>query len=476
MLKKINLDSFGIHKSLEINFQPGINALIGANRTGKTHIMEGICFGLHGKTQNSKLEKIINFDSNKATVDLSLTEFNVSRSRTNSGSVLSGIKKLELENFLHLNYQEFLSIFYISSHEQKSLFDPTYLRQFLISIFNLDKYSTIYQRLKVEYAGLSAVNVEIKAVNLPLIKKRFVKVKGLCSGYKKNLEKYEIIDNKIRSILNQISKKESEYSFKKQGLKKEFALLKSGKCSECARPYDKKHIEAGLKRVKTVFKAIQQQEAILTKKQKEVGIKSTKCNKIMGKIDSKINRARRILVILQERAKQQPTVNKVRLKELEQLIPIFDPKGFPSYLLKTYIPVITQTANQLLSIIFPDTIVDIRTERPESNRPDFKPFIHRGDKILEMGDLSGSERVLVNLCFRLGIMVIFKQLCNTCIDFMLIDEGLEKVDDDNCLKVLSLFENFMDMGFLKQVIMVTHKDVLKTQDQVHYVELHKIGE
>lgn len=471
MLNKLTFTDFGIHKSLEINFQPGINAIIGANRAGKTHIMEGICFGLHGKTQNSKLEKIINFDADKAVVDLDLTEFNLSRSRTSSGSALSGVKKLELENFLHLNYQEFLSIFYISSHEQKSLFDPSYLRQFLISIFKLDRYATIYQRLKIEYAGLSAANVEIKAVNLPLIKHRFARVKNLCSGYKKNLEKYEMLDDKIRKILNQISKKESEYSFKKGRLKKEYSLLKSGKCPECARPYDKKHIEAGLKRVKDAFNNIQQQEVILTKKRKEIKVKEAKCNKIINKINSKINRARRILVILQERAKQQPTVNKVRLKELEQLIPIFDPKGFPSYLLKTYIPVITQTANQLLSVIFPDMIVDIRTERPESNRPDFKPFIHRGDEVLEMKDLSGSERVSVNLCFRLGIMLIFKRLHTTCIDWLQVDEGFEKLDSINAIKVIELLNNFISLGYIKQVILVTHKQELKDLNNVNYIRL-----
>jgi len=472
MLKKLHNKNFGIHKDLTVKFREGINAVIGPNRTGKTQLMESICFGLYGKTQNSKLEKIINFDADKAQVDLSLSEFDISRNRTKTGSSMSGIKKLELDTKLNLDYQEFLSIFYISSHEQKSLFDPSYLRQFLISIFDLDKYSRKHQELKAEYRGLKAVDVEIKKPNIPLLKHRFARVKKIVEREKINLEKYETISKKITKALTQLASKEGELNTKKRIIKKKYVLLKSGKCPECSRPYDKKHIEEGLKKAKINFDKIQQYEKSFAIKRREYESKEEKCDTLINQIMARINRGRRILTILKERSRETVVkTNKERIKELEKIIPIFDPKGFPSYLLQVYVPVITQTANNLLSVIFPDTIVDIRTERPESNRPDFKPFIHRGEEILEMKDLSGSERVLVNLCFRLGIMVIFKRLCNTCIDFMLIDEGLEKVDDNNCLRILDLFENFMNLGFLKQVVMVTHKDILKKQEQVNYVEL-----
>jgi DNA repair exonuclease SbcCD ATPase subunit len=474
MLEKLQNKNFGIHKDLTVEFQEGINAIIGQNRTGKTQLMESICFGLYGKTQNSRLEKIINFDADKAEVDISLTDFEISRSRTKSGSSMSGIKKLDLDNKLNLQYQEFLSIFYISSHEQKSLFDPSYLRQFLISIFDLDKYSRKHQELKAEYRGLKAADVETKKPNIPLIKRRFAKVKGIVEHEKIGLEKYETISKKITKALNQLASKEGELNTKKRIIKKKYALLKSGKCPECSRPYDKEHINNGLKKAKVSFDKIKQYEEKFDLKRKEYETKDEKCDKIIAGINRRINRARRILTVLKERSRETSVkVNTKRIKELEQIIPIFDPKGFPSYLLQVYVPVITQTANNLLNVIFPDTVVDIRTEKPESNRPDFKPFIHRGEEILEMKDLSGSERVLVNLCFRLGIMVIFKRLCNTCIDFFMVDEGFEKVDNDNALKVMKLFENFFSMGFLKQVILVTHKDILKTQENINYIELRR---
>ena len=37
---KIKLQNFTAFKDLEVEFSPGINALVGANGTGKTHLMK----------------------------------------------------------------------------------------------------------------------------------------------------------------------------------------------------------------------------------------------------------------------------------------------------------------------------------------------------------------------------------------------------------------------------------------------------
>lgn len=79
--------------------------------------------------------------------------------------------------------------------------------------------------------------------------------------------------------------------------------------------------------------------------------------------------------------------------------------------------------------------------------------------------------MLINLCLRLGIIVIAKQLNNTSIDFLLCDEGLEKIDDENSLLVLELLKNFISLGYLKQVVVVTHKDKLKQLQDVNYINL-----
>lgn len=472
MINRIKLTGFGIHKAFETSFKPGINAIIGENRRGKTHIMESICFGLFGKTQNSKLEKIINFDSKEAIVILDAEDIKITRKRSGATSTLARGSKLELETKLKVDYNEFLSIFYISSHEQKSLFDPSYLRKFLISIFNLDRYSKRYEVLSAEYRGLQAAEKEVKQVNLSLIKKRFDKVKAIITKIKEGGIKYEEADQKLTKAARVISSKWGEVRAHKSHIQRKIAQVNQHKCTSCGQKIHEDYKQAVIVKVKEAQIKIQKFETVLKQKEAEVSKKQDIVNKHLNQINEKVFRGRQILTRLQERAKDTGSkVNKQRIKDLEQILPILSPKGFPAYLLQVYVPVITETTNNLLQVIFPDMSVSIRTEKPESNQPDFKPLIHKGDNIQEMSDLSGSERAMVNLCFRLGIMVIYKQLCDTAIDFFMVDEGFEKVDDKNSLRVIDLFESFMNMGYLKQVFLVTHKDILKTQPNINYIEL-----
>ena len=57
---KIKLENFTAFKDLEVEFSPGINALVGANGTGKTHLMKA-CYavGDFGKTDRSLADKLV---------------------------------------------------------------------------------------------------------------------------------------------------------------------------------------------------------------------------------------------------------------------------------------------------------------------------------------------------------------------------------------------------------------------------------
>jgi DNA repair exonuclease SbcCD ATPase subunit len=472
MINQLKLINFGIHKEFSAKFPPGINAIIGENRRGKTHILEAICYSLFGKTQNSKLEKIINFDSKEAIVILDADDIKVTRKRSGTTSTLARGSKLELETKLKVDYNEFLSIFYISSHEQKSLFDPSYLRKFLISIFNLDKYSKRYEILSAEYRGLQAAEREVKQVNLPLIKKRFDKVKAITAKIKEGGVKYEEADQKLTKAARVISSKWGEVRAHKAHIQRKIAQVNQHKCTSCGQKIHEDYKQVVLAKVKEAQIKIQKFEVILKQKETEVSKKQDAVNTRLNKINEKVFQGRQILTRLQERAKDTGSkVNKQRIKALEQVLPILSPKGFPAYLLQVYVPVITETTNNLLQVIFPDMSVTIRTEKPESNQPDFKPLIHKGENVQEMSDLSGSERAVINLCFRLGIMVIYKQLCDTAIDFFMVDEGFELIDLSNCMKVISLLENFISLGYIKQAFLVTHKTELKNLENVNYVQL-----
>ena len=57
---KIKLENFTAFKELEVEFSPGINALVGANGTGKTHLMKA-CYGVgdFGTTDRSLADKLV---------------------------------------------------------------------------------------------------------------------------------------------------------------------------------------------------------------------------------------------------------------------------------------------------------------------------------------------------------------------------------------------------------------------------------
>lgn len=472
MIKEIKLDGFGIHKTFSASFKEGINGIIGPNRHGKTQIMEAICYALFGKTQNSKLEKIINFESKEARVKLNLTDFKVARKRTATSSTLEDISKLDLDTRIGLDYNEFLSIFYISSHEQKSLFDPAYLRKFLISIFNLDRYSKRYDVLSAEYRGLQAAEKDVKKVNTDLLKHRFEHIKNILSKIKTSSLKYEELEQKLNKADRAISSKWGELRAYKAQIQRKISQVNQNKCSSCGQKIHDDYKKAVLQRVKEAQLKVNKFEQTLKLKQNELNKKQQFIDSKLSDARDKILRGKQLLIRIQERLKDTGNrSNKDRIALLEKVLPILNPKGFPAYLLQIYIPVITETTNNLLQTIFPDMSVSIRTEKPESNQPDFKPLIHKGNNVQEMVDLSGSERAIVNLCFRLGIMVIYKQLCKTCIDFFMVDEGFEKVDDINSISVIKLFESFLSMGYLKQVFLVTHKDILKKLININYTEI-----
>jgi len=46
-----------------------------------------------------------------------------------------------------------------------------------------------------------------------------------------------------------------------------------------------------------------------------------------------------------------------------------------------------------------------------------------------------------------------------------------ELDAENAIQVLTVFENFISLGYLKQVIIVTHKKELKELKNVNYIQL-----
>lgn len=473
-MKSITFKNFGIHKDRKFVFKPGINVIKGQNRTGKTWIFEGVCYGYFGKTKSSKIEKIINYDAKQAIVTIE-SDLQIKRSRTKATTKLEKPTKTVLDTKVNLSYTEFLRMFYISSQESSALFEPAYFRKFLIGLFDLERYSKIYQKLRVQKQTLEGQIEEGRRVNKELYEKRAQRIITIQKSWKELLAKILDKESKYDEGIRKLYTKRGQATVKLSELKSRVTLISKDKCPTCRRPFEQSETQKELEQIKEGFTKIEEIIKKIDAKQREFQEAKNKLNRKEVKVRNKIMRCNSLYAIIKEKGREiVPRGNFKRIKELEEIIPVFKPTGFPSYLLQIYIPVIQETANKLLRMIFPDMELDIKTAKPESNIPDFKPSIIRyGEEEEQLIDCSGAETVIVNLCLRLGLLVIFRQLHKTCIDFMLIDEGFEKFDDEVSLQIITLLENFMSMGYINQVVMATHKDILKNLKDINSIELQK---
>ena len=464
---------FGIHKNLEVNLEPGINIIKGENRTGKTWILESPCFAYFGKTKSCKISKIVNYDAEKASVEIIDDDMTVKRSRSRDLAKLEKPTKTILEDKLNLSYQEFLRLFYISAQESFALFEPAYFRTFLIKLFDLEKYSKIYKKLQMQKQGLEAQVAEGKKVNTKLYEKRAQRVIGIQKHWKDILIKMDAALDKYDKALKELNNSKWKATSGVSQLKSRAGLIAKDKCPTCERPFKQADSQKELAEIKKQYAEIQTKVDAITVKELEFNKGKTKLKSKQDKVRTKIYKCNSVYATIKERGKEIPaTGNLKRIAELDHVLPFFNPNGFPAHLLQIYLPVIQETANSLLRRMFPDMELEIRATKPDSNKPDFKIFIIRyGEEVEELADCSGAETIIINLCLRLGIMVIFKQLNNTSIDFLMIDEGLDKLDEKNVLRIIDLLNKFMDMGYIKQVILVSHMPILKELEGVNYIEI-----
>ena len=472
MIKKLKLKNFCQHKDVELDFTEGINILLGKNTKGKTNFLESISFVEYSKTNHSTIDKVINYDSNQASVEAIHDDFEVKRSRQKGLSKLSKIKKVDLDSKLNVDYQEYLRIFYLSVHESSKLFDSSYLKKFLITLFNIEKYTKTYDRLRMELNALKTVQPP-KKINRVLLTQRFNRVKEIVVKLKEKRADLEAGGKKYYAAKEKINLARGKLESTKEEYRKKVNRVKWDKCYTCDRPITAKEKAPAIKELRLQKPKILAAEKLVSEKYTKVKLLIDQHATKIGVLDNRISKGRIMLATIKEKlSEKQDSPNIIRIKELQKILPVFSNNGFPAYLLQVYTPVIQETANSLIQLIFRGLSIKIRTYRPNSNIPDFKVMIYRhGIEVGTLDDLSGAERVLVNLCLRLGVTVIYKQLHNTSIDWMLVDEGLEKFDEENSLKIVHLFKNFIKLGYLKQIIIVTHKEELKNLDNVNYITI-----
>lgn len=396
----------------------------------------------------------------------------IRRQRTITTNKLKEPTALELNKALNMSYQEFLHVFYLSSQDSAKLLEPAYFRNFLIKLFDLEQYTKIYDKLKLEYNNLSQVE-EHQKVNRELYIKRFERIKKVTEQFVIKQKQYQTAIYILEQAIRKCERKQGEVNAKNYELNSKEKRVRYNTCPvlgiacKILEQYKNK-IQPQINEAR---KKLAGYNTAIIGKIKQITDKQNKLQDQKNIIDNRVLKGRTILYTIKEKLKVKPNPNIKRIKELEQIMPIFSNIGFPAHLLQVYIPVIQETANSLITTIFPDMSIRIRPFRPNSHLPDFKVLVTLESKEVELTDCCGSEISLVNICLRLGVAIMWKQLRDTIIDMFLVDENLEQFDNENSLKVIKLFENFIKLGYIKQVIAIAHKDVLKNLPNVNYIKL-----
>ena len=476
MIDKLKLHNTFIHKEKEIEFSQGVNAIIGENRKGKSSICEAISYAYFGKLNKSTIDKIINDDEEEATV--TITDSNLpkpfTRQRKKGTSHLKAIKGNDLNSNVNISFKEYTDMFYLSANEDYSLFDAAYLRNFLVSIFDLEKYKHTYDKLRIEANIIKECRDKAgnyKEVNKAAYKAKFDEIKEAYLNIKEQQAK---LKTKIKTQQNkkiEIYSKSRELEMILKAIDNKKELITQDKCPTCKRAFSSSQQDKALDTLTTKYKLKETQLITYAQELERLSIIINKLETVNNKVNEKITKyygaLQKIKYILEQK---KPEYNQARLKELEHIMPVFTYTGFPTYMLQKYVPTIQLIANNLVKTVFEDLSLNITTQT-ERNTLALRVEVYKGKYKMNLKDCCGSETVLINICLRLAVIAMYKQIKKTSIDFLVIDEGIERLDDTIALNIIDLFNQFIGMGYINQVIMVTHKTVLKNLNTVDYIEL-----
>jgi len=265
-IKSIELKNFLVHEHSLINFVDGINIITGQNGSGKSSIIEAICFCLFGKPiYHGKKEDLIRYGQrdflikmvlNNNQRDLIIERRNNSFSTNFYGINSSNLLKDYLLKNFNINYRRYISTLLI---KQKSI--DEFIR------------STPRERMK-EFEKITGIDIfkKIIDVNQRIIKEYEVYIKGFDYFKKKNdLEEIEktinyILDENQEKIKNKenLEKHLNELKDKKRNL--EFAKELYRKLKDIEN-YEKKHkeIEEELEKDKEIFEKYEKYKEIYKK-------------------------------------------------------------------------------------------------------------------------------------------------------------------------------------------------------------------
>jgi len=250
MITKVKLKNWRTHLDSGLNFSEGTNCFIGPMGSGKTSVMDAICFGLFGtflqlQQKKMKLEDIIMkkpTQKDKAEVSVSFdingTEFNVKRTITKGRSsaelrrnqeLIEGPQSTkvtkEVEKILKMDYDLFSRAVY-SEQNQLDMF---------LTIPKGQRMKKIDQLLaidKFEKARLNTKSLIRTCLNFLNEKERFVQTLEMDESLKKiEIIKREFIElkekeDKFRKQIEEVAKKKSRIEKEIDNLKEQQKRLR----------------------------------------------------------------------------------------------------------------------------------------------------------------------------------------------------------------------------------------------------------
>lgn len=168
IFNKLKMHNFKSHKDTVIDFNKGINVIIGQNGAGKSSILEGISFALFKKHTSKKIDYLVKNNEKSMSVELDFSsnngDFRIIRKKNknlkstllqkegdNFIEICSGEKEVseKINDILGVDYNIFFNAIYIRQGEITTLVDKTISEKKALigSLLGLDSFENVWKNL-----------------------------------------------------------------------------------------------------------------------------------------------------------------------------------------------------------------------------------------------------------------------------------------------------------------------------------------
>jgi exonuclease SbcC len=174
-IKSLKLTNFKQHKNVTLEFGQ-LNVILGENGSGKTSILEAICYALYGSVPSSATKKeLVHLGKKSGSVELTLDDgYRIVRDLDGSNVLYNDEIKVsekaqEIEDFLNIDKGVFMNILYASQSDIYSYFMKFNAKEkdFVDSIFNIDNLlANITESLTSFRRGLEGEILRIETMKM----------------------------------------------------------------------------------------------------------------------------------------------------------------------------------------------------------------------------------------------------------------------------------------------------------------------